>query len=97
MTEKNNHIEDKTVRAYGEQALREEAQAILDQIPFLDENFEKAVDMMYNCQGKIIVTGVGKSGHVGAKISSYTCINRNTSFLYQPTRCVSRRFGGHDR
>ena len=69
MTEKNNHIEDKTVRAYGEQALREEAQAILDQIPLLDENFEKAVDM----------------------------INRNTSFLYQPTRCISWRFGCHDR
>ena len=80
MTEKNNHIEDKTVRAYGEQALREEAQAILDQIPFLNENFEKAVDMMYNCQGKIIVTGVGKSGHVGAKIAA-TPISTHSMFI----------------
>ena len=70
MTDKNNKIDDKVVRGYGEQALRDEAQAILDQIPYLDENFEKAVDMMYHCQGKIIVTGVGKSGHVGAKIAA---------------------------
>ena len=42
--------------------LREEAEAILDQIALLDDNFEKAVDLMYHCKGKIIVTGVGKSG-----------------------------------
>lgn len=63
-------MDDKTIRSYGEQALRDEAQAILDQIALLDDNFEKAVDMMYHCQGKIIVTGVGKSGHVGAKIAA---------------------------
>ena len=34
------------VRGYGEQALRDEAQAILDQISYLDDNFAKAVDMM---------------------------------------------------
>ena len=67
MTEKNKHIEDKTIRHYGEEALREEAEAILDQIALLDDNFEKAVDLMYHCEGKIIVTGVGKSGHVGAR------------------------------
>ena len=48
MTDKNNKIDDKVVRGYGEQALRDEAQAILDQIPYLDDNFEKAVDMMYH-------------------------------------------------
>ena len=35
MTDKNNNIDDKIVRGYGEQALRNEAQAILDQIPFI--------------------------------------------------------------
>ena len=39
MTDKNNKIYDKVVRGYGEQALRDEAQAILDQIPYLDDNF----------------------------------------------------------
>ena len=71
MTDKNNNIDDKIVRGYGEQALKDEAQAILDQIPYLDDNFEKAVDMMYHCQGKIIVTGESKSGHLGAKKSRF--------------------------
>ena len=44
-------MDNKTIRSYGEQALRDEAQAILDQIALLDDNFEKAVDMMYHCQG----------------------------------------------
>ena len=41
MTDKNNNIDDKIVRGYGEQALRDEAQAILDQIPYLDATLRK--------------------------------------------------------
>ncbi len=72
------------VRAWGEKALREEAQAILDQIPTLDDNFERAVDMMYHCQGKIIVTGVGKSGHVGAKIAATLASTGTPAFFINP-------------
>lgn len=84
MTDKNNNIDDKIVRGYGEQALRNEAQAILDQIPYLDDNFEKAVAMMYQCQGKIIVTGVGKSGHVGAKIAATLASTGTPAFYINP-------------
>ncbi len=84
MTNKNNEIDDKTIRLWGEQALKEEAQAILDQIPRLDDNFEKAVDMMFRCQGKIIVTGVGKSGHVGAKIAATLASTGTPAFFINP-------------
>ncbi len=84
MTNKNQDIDSKTVRHFGEQALREEAQAILDQIPQLDDNFEKAVDMMFRCQGKIIVTGVGKSGHVGAKIAATLASTGTPAFFINP-------------
>ena len=47
---------------------RDEAQAILDLIPQLDEHFDAAVDLMLRCTGKVIITGVGKSGHIGAKM-----------------------------
>ena len=40
---------------------QDEAQAILDLIPRIDDNFTKAVEMIFNCKGKVIVTGVGKS------------------------------------
>ena len=73
-----------TVRSYGEQALRDEAQAILDQISYMDSNFEKAVDMMYHCEGKIIVTGVGKSGHIGAKIAATLASTGTPAFYINP-------------
>ena len=41
--------------------LRDEAQALLDLIPRLDNNFDRAVQIILNCRGKLIVTGVGKS------------------------------------
>lgn len=60
----------KSIREIATQALRDEAQALSDLIPLLDEQFDKSVDLMLHCKGKVIVTGVGKSGHVGAKIAA---------------------------
>ncbi|MCB0410941.1 MAG: KpsF/GutQ family sugar-phosphate isomerase [Bdellovibrionales bacterium] len=36
----------------------------------LDHNFSEAVEVLYQCQGKVIVTGIGKSGHIGRKLAS---------------------------
>ena len=59
-----------TTREYAIQCIEDEAQALLDLIPKLDENFDEAVEMIFHCHGKVIVTGVGKSGHIGAKIAA---------------------------
>ena len=69
---------------WGCQALKEEAQAILDLIPQLDENFTKAVEMMAHCHGKIIVTGVGKSGNIGAKIAATLASTGTPAFFINP-------------
>lgn len=69
---------------YAEKCFREEAQAILDMIPKLDEGFEKAVDLIYNSKGRCIVTGVGKSGHVGAKIAATLASTGTPSFFVNP-------------
>ncbi|MBK9293166.1 MAG: KpsF/GutQ family sugar-phosphate isomerase [Oligoflexia bacterium] len=47
-----------------------EAQAILDLKSKLDIKFDKAVTYLLECPGKVIVTGMGKSGHIGKKIAS---------------------------
>ena len=52
------------------QCFKDEAAAVLGLTEKLDEGFEQAVELMYNCKGKVIVTGVGKSGHIGAKIAA---------------------------
>ena len=72
------------VREYGAQCLRDEAQALLDLIPQLDDNFDKAVKMIVECKGKIIVTGVGKSGHIGAKIAATLSSTGTPAFFINP-------------
>jgi arabinose-5-phosphate isomerase len=50
----------------------------------MDEGFDRAVELMYRCHGKIIVTGVGKSGHVGAKIAATLSSTGTPSFFINP-------------
>ena len=72
------------IRQYAKQCLEDEAQALLELIPQLDENFDKAVNMIYNCKGKIIVTSVGKSGHIGAKIAATLSSTGTPAFFINP-------------
>ena len=72
------------IRQYAKQCLEDEAQALLELIPQLDENLDKAVNMIYNCKGKIIVTGVGKSGHIGAKIAATLSSTGTPAFFINP-------------
>lgn len=73
-----------TNREIAEQCLRDEAQAILSLIPQLDEQFDKAVDLIYQCKGKVILTGVGKSGHIGAKIAATLSSTGTPAFYVSP-------------
>ena len=73
-----------TTREYGIQAIKDEAEALLDMIPKMDDQFDKAVDLMLNCKGKVIVTGVGKSGHIGAKIAATLASTGTPSFFINP-------------
>ena len=74
----------KNVRAYASQCLKDEAQSLLDLIPQLDHHFDKAVEMMFNCKGKVIVTGVGKSGNIGAKIAATLSSTGTAAFFINP-------------
>jgi arabinose-5-phosphate isomerase len=73
-----------TTREYGIQAIKDEAEALLDLIPKMDENFDLAVDLILRCKGKVIVTGVGKSGHIGAKIAATLASTGTPSFFINP-------------
>ena len=59
-------------------------EALLDLIPNIDDNFDKAVDILLQCKGKAIVTGVGKSGHIGAKIAATLASTGTPSFFVNP-------------
>ncbi len=71
-------------RTYAAQCLQDEAQALTELIGQLDENFDRAVEMIFHCRGKVIVTGVGKSGNVGAKIAATLSSTGTPSFFINP-------------
>lgn len=73
-----------SVRDYAIQCIKDEANATLALIEQLDENFDKAVELMYHCKGKIIVTGVGKSGNIGAKIAATLSSTGTPAFFANP-------------
>ncbi len=68
----------------GIRCLEIEAQAILDLIPRMGKEFEEAVALIRNCSGKVIVTGVGKSGHIGSKIAATLASTGTPSFYLNP-------------
>ncbi|MBR5717203.1 MAG: KpsF/GutQ family sugar-phosphate isomerase [Bacteroidales bacterium] len=68
----------------GIRCLTDEAQAILDLIPRMGAEFEKSIDLLLNCRGKVIVTGVGKSGHIGSKIAATLASTGTPSFYLNP-------------
>ena len=86
------------VRNIAIQCFKDEAEAVLGLIPQLDDDFDKAVELMLHCKGKIVVTGVGKSGHVGAKIAATLSSTGTPSFFVNPLDVFHGDLGvmGHD-
>ena len=57
----------------GKEVIRIEAEALSALIDKVDERFDNAVELLHNCAGRVVVSGVGKSGVIGMKISSTLC------------------------
>lgn len=72
------------VKKYAVKCFQDEAEAIMDLIPQLNDDFSKAVNLIYNCKGRFILTGVGKSGHIGAKIAATLASTGTPSFFVNP-------------
>ena len=72
------------VRNYAIQCIKDEAEALMGLIPQIDDNFDNAVELIFRCHGKVIVTGVGKSGHIGAKIAATLSSTGTPSFFINP-------------
>ncbi|MGE5558245.1 MAG: KpsF/GutQ family sugar-phosphate isomerase [Bacillota bacterium] len=66
------------------EVLEIEAESILELIPRLDGEFTKAVELIINCNGRVIVTGMGKSGLVGRKIAATLASTGTPSFFLHP-------------
>lgn len=77
----------------GKRVLELEGNELLRHSNLLDDKFENALNLLYSCKGKVIVTGVGKSGHIGAKIAATMASTGTPSFFLHPTEALHGDLG----
>ena len=81
------------LRRLAARVLRIEAEAILGLIPKLDERFERAVELLRGCAGRVIVTGMGKSGLIGRKIAATLASTGTPAHFLHPAEGVHGDLG----
>ncbi|WP_395624079.1 SIS domain-containing protein [Sphingomonas daechungensis] len=81
---------------FGRHVLRDEARALDALAESLGEAFEHAVDVIVGCRGKLIVAGLGKSGHIGRKISATFASTGTTSVFLHLAEAIHGDLGMAD-
>jgi arabinose-5-phosphate isomerase len=70
-----------------------EARSILDLVPRLGDGFDRAVELLHGCGGRVVVTGMGKSGLIGAKIAATFSSTGTPSIFLHPAEAVHGDIG----
>ena len=79
--------------AMGDRVLRLEAESISALRARLDDGFARAVELMYGCRGRVIVTGMGKSGLIGRKIAATLASTGTPAYFLHPAEGVHGDIG----
>lgn len=75
------------------QVLRDEAEAVLDLVPKLDGEFEEAVKLIDASKGRVILTGMGKSGHIARKVAATMASTGTPAFFLHPAEAIHGDLG----
>lgn len=78
---------------FAKSVIKIEANAILTMAEKLDHNFINAVDLIKNCKGKVIFTGMGKSGHIAKKLAATFSSTGTPSFFLHPAEATHGDLG----
>ncbi|MET0553470.1 MAG: KpsF/GutQ family sugar-phosphate isomerase [Vicinamibacteria bacterium] len=70
-----------------------ESRAILDLVPRIGADFDRALDALIACQGQVVVTGMGKSGLIGQKISATLASTGTPSLFLHPADAIHGDLG----
>ncbi len=65
-------------------AIKTEIQGLESLLTYFDDNYIKAVDLILNCKGRVIISGMGKSGHIANKIAATFASTGTPSFFIHP-------------
>src|SRR6202521_4403811 len=79
--------------ALARRVLQTEAAAILALLPRLDGRFDRAVDLLHDCRGRVIVTGMGKSGIICRKIAATLASTGTAAFFLHPAEATHGDLG----
>ena len=85
--------EDKKIIDIARQVIDDEVEALICLKDCIDENFEEITDIIYRCKGRLIFTGIGKSGHISKKISATLSSTGTSSFFMHSTEAFHGDLG----
>jgi len=78
---------------YARKVIEAEAEAVRSVTPIVDASFSNAVEMIYNCSGSCIVSGIGKAGIIGQKISATLASTGTPSHFLHPAEAIHGDLG----
>ncbi|WP_461831633.1 KpsF/GutQ family sugar-phosphate isomerase [Aquifex sp.] len=90
-------MESKKVLEIGKRIISEEIKGLEGLLSSLDENFSRAVELILSCEGKVILTGIGKSGHIARKIASTLSSTGTPSVFLHPAEALHGDLGIVDK
>lgn len=88
-----NRTRGRSPRRLARQVLEIEAAAIEGLLEQLDESFDRAVELMQACSGRIVCTGMGKSGHVMKKVAATLSSTGSPAFFLHPAEAIHGDLG----
>jgi len=77
-------LDAEALKAFGRRVLETERDALSALLPRVDDAFVAACTLMFGCRGRVVVTGMGKSGHVGGKIAATLASTGTPAFFVHP-------------
>ncbi|SFV51128.1 Arabinose 5-phosphate isomerase [hydrothermal vent metagenome] len=80
-------------KTIAQETLNIEAKTLFNAAMLIDDVFDKAVEVILKCKGKLIITGVGKSGLIGAKMAATFASTGTPSFFLHPTEALHGDLG----
>ena len=84
---------EKQIIDIAKQVIDDEVDALLGLKNYIDKNFEEIIDIIFECKGRIIFTGIGKSGHISKKISATLSSTGTSSFFMHSTEAYHGDLG----
>ncbi len=84
---------DREIIDIARQVIDDEVEALVGLKNYIDKNFEEIIDIIFECKGRIIFTGIGKSGHISKKISATLSSTGTSSFFMHSTEAFHGDLG----